>query len=486
MKLLNPNGWSCGPLSCTSGANAAADITTPPVPDPAPQQMSTAAKAVKRRGNSRPKWIGGLTIPKEKDVPTLGLVGPRQLGRYDLRQPLVVDLTRMTSEVFVAALRIANILENIGEDLKNDITKVLAVYDDKQSDSKQLKAANREFLGLYAQLLKTNSDATFEKPAFRRLMRGVANKIDKLAEGNAPSTSHPPVSIASTSLVVPPRRRLDFVATNMAFQIISAASAQNLLAAQPTARVTSPSPVQVKSTPAPVGDLVESVPAPLESVQKSGLRRNAERAVELTIKSVAALSKVQKLKLSNLGDLLASDVSPHKPAVQTPSNLAASAQSPDEQRRRAEEANRQAVSDMRRGNVLFTTWLDRNKIAVASNSGIGLNCLAISLQQHATGEYGTDYESLFSTQANVMRQELGIAPGMLYSDDIPASQIIGWINRNYGTNMVLVEVQANEQGEPVITTPPEQIPGEGDKVVIWQQGMHFEALYAKTSQPASS
>ncbi|WP_194722576.1 hypothetical protein [Noviherbaspirillum malthae] len=485
MNFLNLNIRSWGSAPRTYNANAAADTGPPTVSNLTPEQMPPAANLAGRRSMSRPKWISGLTISKGKDAPKFDLRGPRQLGKWELSQPLDVNF-RSTSAVFISVLRKNNILEAIGEDLKSDIEKVLAVYSDDQSNTRQKEAVNRNFLKLYAPLLKKNSYTTFENQAFRTLMHRVANEINKPDSVNALSTSRPLVSLASTALAVPPVRRLNFEATNLAFQIISTANAQNFVADQTAVRVTTPSPVLVESTPVPVDALAEAATATADSGQNSRLRRQAKKAAGSAMRLVTNLNKIHELKFSNLSKLLANEVPRHKPSTQVPSNLAPADRSTDEQFRRADEANRQAVSDMRQGNARFRTWLEQHDIVVATNRGTGLNCLLISLLQHATGEYGEEFEPLFSVAAEVIREALNIPSGMLYSDDVTASRIINWINTEYGTNMALIEVQANELGQPVITTPPERIPDDGDKVVIWQQGIHFEALYAKASQPASS
>ena len=173
----------------------------------------------------------------------------------------------------------------------------------------------------------------------------------------------------------------------------------------------------------------------------------------------------------------------HMSATQPPAKGNLDDRSIDAQRR-ANEAIRRAVADMERGNMKFGQWLGRNNIEAVSNSGVGLNCLIIALLQHATGAYESAFEPNLAAQAAQLRQQLGIEAGMLYSDDTAASQIVEAINTMYGTRMVPVEVQADEQGLPVISTPLEQIP-EGDRVVIWQRGNHFEALRAKDAHEPS-
>jgi hypothetical protein len=456
------------------------------VPNPAPQQMSTAVEAVERRRNFRPEWIGRLTISKGKDVPTLGLVGPRQLGRYDLRQPLVVDITRMTPEVFVAALRIANILKTIGEDLKNDITKVLAVYDDEGSNTKQRNAANREFLGLYTQLLKTNSDATFEKPAFRRLMRGVANKIDKLAEGSAPSTSHPLVPLAPTSLATISFPGFDAQATNMAFDLIHRAHLQTIAGAQAAVPgSTQHPPAQIESS---TNSTVEIPTEPRQAAARASAqagRQNIERWSQDAYNLVGKLKDLRKLKFQNLPGLLEEKALPQKAVVNMHSNPPPEDESAEAQERRGNEAIRQAVSDMEVGNKKFRSWLAAHNIEAVPNSGSDLNCLIIALEQHATGAYGAEFEPVLAEMAPAIRSAADIEPGMLYSDNDLASRLVDLLNAQHHTNMVLIEVQANELGLPVITTPLDRIRDDRAKVVIWQRGNHFEALRFKGVQETS-
>lgn len=154
----------------------------------------------------------------------------------------------------------------------------------------------------------------------------------------------------------------------------------------------------------------------------------------------------------------------------------ASAPTPDQERRGIARIRAELVA-MQDGNDKFRQWLADNNIEAVSNTGVGLNCLIIALLQHATGAYGTEFEPRLSVLAQQFRQGLGISPGMLYSDDDTAGRILAAINAASNTDMVLMEVQADESGRPFLSRPAA---GEqaGNKVAIWQRGNHFEALRA--------
>lgn len=486
MKLLNPNGWSCGPLSCTSGANATAEITPTAVPNPVQQQISSAAKHVSKRDISIPEWVRKLAIPIRKDAPKFGLVGPQQLGTWTLARPLTVN-AGMTSQIFVATLRVNQILKTIGPALGKDIETVLAFYKADESNTQQTKAVNKEFFRLYALLLKKTSYASFENQAFRNLMRNVAKEISKKPDPiNAPSTPRPLVPLAPTSLATISFPGFDAQATNMAFDLIHRAHLQTIAGAQAAVPgSTQHPPAQIESSTNPtVAIPTEPRQAAARASAQAG-RQNIERWSQDAYNLVGKLKDLRKLKFQNLPGLLEEKAFPQKAVANMHSNLQSEDKSAEAQERRGEEAIRQAVSDMEVGNTKFRSWLAAHNIEAVANSGSDLNCLIIALEQHATGAYGAEFEPVLAEMAPAIRNAADIEPGMLYSDNDLASRLVDLLNAQHHTNMVLIEVQANELGLPVITTPLDQIPDDRAKVVIWQRGNHFEALRFKGVQETS-
>jgi hypothetical protein len=186
-----------------------------------------------------------------------------------------------------------------------------------------------------------------------------------------------------------------------------------------------------------------------------------------------------------LPDIATRNTSPDTPVTAAATSAAPGHRSWKGKQPEESAAIREAVSSMAAGNEKFRNWLAANNIEAVPNRGRGLNCLIISLLQHATGAYGSEYERGFADKAQQYRHTLGIDPGMLYSDERSVSAIVDAINREFEIDLGLVEVQSNELGLPFIATPLDSLPKQANKVVVWQQGDHFEALYARTTIPAS-
>jgi hypothetical protein len=132
-------------------------------------------------------------------------------------------------------------------------------------------------------------------------------------------------------------------------------------------------------------------------------------------------------------------------------------------------------TELGNSNAMMRRWLGANGLVVAPNSGHGLNCLIISLLQHATG----DYTSGHITEANALRKKLG-GTGMLHSSGEQFVSLVNMINERHGASLDVWLVQADSDGRPFIEPREEPIEKLGGKnpVVIWQQGAHFEALIA--------
>ncbi len=144
-------------------------------------------------------------------------------------------------------------------------------------------------------------------------------------------------------------------------------------------------------------------------------------------------------------------------------------------------------------------WLHENGIEAVHNSGSGLNCLIISLLQHATGRYGRDDERILAGEARRYRDELVAhghseimrddgTPEMLHADEPAVVHLLDLIERDHGMrlalNLVMPEIinTPDETGQQVglFRVPPREDEAErypnAHPVAIVQFGNHFEAL----------
>ncbi len=125
-------------------------------------------------------------------------------------------------------------------------------------------------------------------------------------------------------------------------------------------------------------------------------------------------------------------------------------------------------------------WFEAAGIEAAHNSGANsMDCLIISLLQHASGQYGADAEPLLAEQAKRYRQELSRAypeiqtgDRMLYDDEPAIETLLQRLNAHYGVDMKLQLVLPTVDG-PV--RMPSTGPGTPVGVVLF--GNHFQALH---------
>lgn len=399
----------------------------------------------------------------KKTPPPVHLAGAKWMKQHAEQQRVKLH-SGMTAGTLLAATRqIPNMSDDRLKLLAEDIHAVLTAYSDNNQDLR--KPADRYFRTTYAKLFEKES-YSFENKTQRNMMTSLRDLIRSQT-----FAKERPVSVAAATSVAPvaPVAPIKFpgfnpIATNQAFEFIRNAYLER---------------VQIEhNNPA--------VPMP---TSPEASWKNRIKEIQRVIKvSATPLSKI-KIDVRSLRpgafikSLATNKPAPHMPATQASASANPGDQSADAQRR-ADEAIRRAVADMASGNAKFMKWLEQNNIEAVTNNGYGLNCLIIALLQHATGGYGNEFEPALAAEAQKIRRKLNIDDGMLYSDDTTASKIVGAINADHHTNMVLVEVQADEAGQPVIPILPDQL-SERDRVVVWQKGNHFEALRAKDARAAS-
>lgn len=126
-------------------------------------------------------------------------------------------------------------------------------------------------------------------------------------------------------------------------------------------------------------------------------------------------------------------------------------------------------------------WFNARGIAAAPNSGAtGMDCLIISLLQHASGRYDAAAEPLLAEQARHDREalsrvhpEIQRGDGMLYDDEPAIRTLLQMLNERYGVSLDPQLVLPSTDG-------PVRLPsqGAGDHPVgIVLFGNHFQALH---------
>ncbi len=151
----------------------------------------------------------------------------------------------------------------------------------------------------------------------------------------------------------------------------------------------------------------------------------------------------------------------------------ATGQPPESERQLSEEQlySTPLHQELLNQNEMLRHRLNANHIQVAINNGGGaLNCLLISLLQHAT----RNYRYQFIWEAQYLRFALGLNSGMLGSDNWQFVLLVNTINAIFGVSMRPVFIQAAAHGLPFIIPV---IDVGTEEVVIWDQHGHFEALY---------
>ncbi|MCH8622466.1 hypothetical protein [Undibacterium sp. TS12] len=145
---------------------------------------------------------------------------------------------------------------------------------------------------------------------------------------------------------------------------------------------------------------------------------------------------------------------------------------------RSENRAAQAVAEERNRMAQLMpkveSWMKARNIAIVPNNGDGLNCLIISLLQHATKDYGSQHtEMATKLRAAVQNKFPEVGNNMLYSDDVPFKALVNSINKKFNVSMNVLIAQPHESGTPVVL--PTNRTGTDDVVII-QKGAHYEAV----------
>ncbi|MHA6904733.1 type III effector protein [Ralstonia syzygii subsp. celebesensis] len=157
------------------------------------------------------------------------------------------------------------------------------------------------------------------------------------------------------------------------------------------------------------------------------------------------------------------------------------------QPRPAGVAHAEAVAQQRdmlaggQGAEAARQWFEARGIEAAHNSGAtNMDCLIISLLQHASGQYGADAEPLLAEQAQHYRQELSRAhpeimtgDRMLYDDEPAIQTLLQTLNEHYRVSMDLQLVLPTVDGP--VRLPSRKTGDDPVGVVLF--GNHFQALH---------
>ncbi|MBI3728849.1 MAG: hypothetical protein HY254_11025 [Burkholderiales bacterium] len=120
------------------------------------------------------------------------------------------------------------------------------------------------------------------------------------------------------------------------------------------------------------------------------------------------------------------------------------------------------------------SWMKARNIAIVPNNGDSLNCLIISLLQHATKDYTSQHTEMATKLRTALQQKFPeVGSRMLYSDDVPFRALVNHINKKFDVSMNVLIVQPHESGTPVVL--PANQTGKNDVVII-QKAAHYEAV----------
>ena len=154
---------------------------------------------------------------------------------------------------------------------------------------------------------------------------------------------------------------------------------------------------------------------------------------------------------------------------------------PTAEREEPRELERQRDMMMGAGRDETLHWFEQQGLHAADNSGhASMDCLIISLLQHATGRYDAQSEPLLAAQAARYREALAgeypeIERGdrMLYDDEPAIAALMQRVNSDYGVNMNLQLIMPSVDG-PVRF----QASALGtDPVGVVMFGNHFQAVH---------
>lgn len=142
------------------------------------------------------------------------------------------------------------------------------------------------------------------------------------------------------------------------------------------------------------------------------------------------------------------------------------------------EAQRDMMMGAGRDETL--RWFAQRGISAAYNSGHGMDCLIISLLQHATGRYDTESEPELAALAARYRAQLAqtypeIEQGdrMLYDDEPAVEALIRAVNRDYHADMNVQLIMPRADGP--IRFQASELGAQPVGIVMF--GNHFQAVH---------
>jgi hypothetical protein len=142
--------------------------------------------------------------------------------------------------------------------------------------------------------------------------------------------------------------------------------------------------------------------------------------------------------------------------------------------------NEQREMMMGAGRAETLQWFEQRGIRAAYNSGHGMDCLIISLLQHATGRYAAESEPELAELAGRYRAQLAqtfpeIEQGdrMLYDDEPAVEALIQTINRDYQADMNVQLIMPSADGP--VRFQASALGAHPVGVVMF--GNHFQAVH---------
>ncbi len=153
------------------------------------------------------------------------------------------------------------------------------------------------------------------------------------------------------------------------------------------------------------------------------------------------------------------------------------------QRLRADMATQDHRDHLARNMAGTRAWLDGHGIAAAPNrGGNGVDCLIISLLQHATRQYGSEHAQLASRyRAELKKAFPQVGNDMLLPDDHAFQWLVNRLNRDFGRSLQVQVYTPGPEGHPVMLP---QIGQGSEPVAVLQGPAHFEALTMKARAAA--
>jgi hypothetical protein len=123
-------------------------------------------------------------------------------------------------------------------------------------------------------------------------------------------------------------------------------------------------------------------------------------------------------------------------------------------------------------------WLESQGAVIVPNSGKGLNCLIISLLQHATSAYTDDLQKELKIEqtAAALRKELKLGDDMLYGDDEKFAQLVKRINTLYPDAKLNVTIALPGPDDTFATFNHNPDASTENAVLILQGSNHYEAV----------